>query len=253
MRPPLILAYHMIADVASEHDPDNLAIAPDKFCWQIESLLARDYEFVALSEFVRRLRDGSPPQQTCVLTFDDGSADDATLLPELLRSFGDLPATLFVCPGMLGEDYPWLSHRSGARFMAEDELLDVAKLPMIEIGSHTNRHARLSNAGAAQALEEMSSSKRRLEELIGEPVDTFAYPFCDYSPDCPGAAELAGYSCAVTCGARGGWHPYELKRQMMDRDDGRIAFGLKSRDLFHTVKESPPWRLARRVRDRVLR
>ena len=84
-----------------------------------------------------------------------------------------------------------------------------------------------------------------LEDLIGGRVTSFAYPYCRYSAACPAAARRAGYSCAVTCGARGSWDPYELQRQMMDRADGRLAFALKSRAAYHAATASPPARLLR--------
>jgi len=84
----------------------------------------------------------------------------------------------------------------------------------------------------------MSTSKAELEQLIGVPVRTFAYPRCFYSPAAPGAAEKAGYIAAVTCGARGSWQPFELKRQAMASFDGRLAFELKSRGWWYPLQQS---------------
>ena len=94
----------------------------------------------------------------------------------------------------------------------------------------------------------MCSSKEALEELLGEPVETFAYPFCRYSAACPAAAERAGYLAAFTCGGRGGRQPFELRREMMDRADGRLAWALKARRRYHETLELAPVRLARGAR-----
>jgi peptidoglycan/xylan/chitin deacetylase (PgdA/CDA1 family) len=247
LRPPLVLAYHALGDVRPEHDPDRLVIKEVDFRAQVESLLERRYELVKLAEFARRLRAGTSLDGVCALTFDDGSVDNALVLPVLLEALG-VPATLFVCPGLLGEPYPYLAPEANVRLMNREELEQTAALEYIEIGSHTNRHIDMTHIGGQEAYDEMTSSKQALEQLIGKPVESFAYPFCRYSPACPPAAERAGYTSAVTCGLRGGWRPYELRRELVDPSDGQLRFALKSHGLFRPLVDSPPARLARRLR-----
>jgi peptidoglycan/xylan/chitin deacetylase (PgdA/CDA1 family) len=240
---PLVLGYHCLGTIAREQDPHHLVVSPERFRGQVQRLLGQGYEFVALSEFAARLRAFGPPAGVCALTFDDGTVDNAVLLPRLLETLG-VPATLFVCPGLLGRPYPWLAPESRVRFMSEDELRAVARLPFIEVGSHTLEHPDLSDATADEAYRELAGSKRALEDLIGRPVQTFAYPFSRYSPACPAAAERAGYTCAVTGHGKGGWRPYELRREDIASWDRRITLALKSRGMFHSLLRSPPGRLA---------
>ena len=122
-------------------------------------------------------------------------------------------ATVFVCPGMLGEPHPSFHRDAGVRLMTAEELRRLADFDSIEIGSHTRRHTNLGEADAGQAYEEMVASKHELEELIGRTVSSFAYPYCSYSRACPEAAKRAGYKVAVTCAPRGGWRRYELYRE----------------------------------------
>ena len=139
MRPPLVLAYHALGEVRREHDPEGLVISPVELRKQVERLQEREYEFVTMTEFGRRLVESRPLHGVCALTFDDGSLDNGTLLPSLLRALG-VPATLYVCPGLLGEPHPWVRPEAGLRLMNLNELRAVAELPLIEIGSHTNGH-----------------------------------------------------------------------------------------------------------------
>jgi peptidoglycan/xylan/chitin deacetylase (PgdA/CDA1 family) len=247
LRPPLILTYHSLGDVAREHDPDDLVIREEIFTAQVESLLERRYEFVKQGEFARRLRAGAPLEGLCSLTFDDGGVDNALILPILLEQLG-VPATLFVCSGLLDKPHPYLDPRAHVRLMNEEELRRTAALDYVEIGSHTRTHMDMTHIDADSAYEELAASKRALEELIERPVESFAFPFCRYSPACPPAAERAGYTSAVTCGLRGGWRPYELRRELVDPGDGRLRFALKSHGVFRPLVDSPPARLARRLR-----
>jgi peptidoglycan/xylan/chitin deacetylase (PgdA/CDA1 family) len=238
-----VLAYHAVGEVAPEHDPDHLVQAPDKLEWQVGRLVARGYEFVTASEFARRLRAGGTLAGVCALTFDDGTLDNLTVLPEILARLGELPATVFACPGLLGGEDPYIAPESGVRLMDADELRELAGRGF-EIGAHTNRHTDLADATPEKAYAEMSSCKSALEEILGKPVETFAYPFCRYSAACPGAAERAGYLAAFTCSGRGGRLPFELRREMMDRRDGRVAWALKSRRRYHETLEMAPVRAA---------
>jgi peptidoglycan/xylan/chitin deacetylase (PgdA/CDA1 family) len=241
-----VLAYHAVGDVAPEHDPDHLVQPPDKLEWQLRSLGRRGYEFVLAAEFARRVRAGVPLDGVCAVTFDDGTTDNLTVLPEIAGRLG-IPATVFACPGLLGQDDPYIAAESGLRLMAADELRELASLGF-EIGSHTNRHADLEAASAEDAYGDMRTSKEALEELLARPVETFAYPFCRYSAACPAAAERAGYLAAFTCGGRGGRLPFELRREMMDSADGRLAWALKTRRRYHETLELAPVRLARGAR-----
>ena len=243
--PPLVLAYHSVNRVAREHDPSSLVVAPSRFRLQVQSLLGRGYAFVKVTDFADRLRASGPPAGVCAVTFDDGSAD--SLLIDLLRDLG-VPATLFVCPGLLGQPHPWLHRESGVRLLSADALREVARLPFIEIGSHTNEHTDLSAATENEAYRELSSSRQALEDLLNIRVTSVAYPFCHYSAACPRSAQRAGYTCAVTCEGRGGWLPFELRREAIAAWDGRLSFALKSRGGAHMAHRSQVGRLALRVR-----
>lgn len=243
MRPPLVLAYHGLGSYPRELDPFNLMLEPDRLRAQIRALTRRRYRFIALSEFARLVEDGTPPDGVCALTFDDGTADNLEILAPMLAELG-APATVFVCPGLLGTSHFAMPAAAEVRLMDADELRELASSPLVEIGSHTNRHTDLSSASAEEAHQEMSSSKHALEELIQQPVDSFAYPKCGYSPPCPDAARRAGYAVAVTCAGRGGWRLFDLARESIDSLDGELTFALKSRGLFMPLKNSLPGKMA---------
>src|SRR5205823_3088209 len=116
-------------------DPEGLMVPPDELRAQIEHLRDRNYRFVTSSEFAARLHAGASLNGICALTFDDGSVDNATVLPDILASL-DVPATLFVCPGLLGKPHPWIEPEAGVRLMDRDKLYYTSQLDFIEIGAH---------------------------------------------------------------------------------------------------------------------
>lgn len=246
-----MLAYHAVGDVAPEHDPDHLVQSPAKLEWQLGRLARRGYEFVTASDFARGLRAGAALDGVCAVTFDDGTIDNLTMLPAILERLGGIPATVFACPGLLGQADPYIAPESGLRLMDAAELHELVRLGF-EVGAHTNRHVDMAAMSAEQAYAEMASCRQALEETLGRQIETFAYPFCRYSAACPGAAERAGYLAAFTCSGRGGRQPFELRREMMDSGDGRIAWALKSRGRYHETLELPPVRAALAARRRVV-
>lgn len=249
--PPVILGYHGIADIDVGHDPVRLFVSPARFRRQVKSLLRRRYRFLTVADFVAEQSAGKDLTRTCVLTFDDGSSDMFTNLLPILEEL-DVPGTVYVCPGLLGEPYPWLAPEAGVRFLTKPELLELATSPLVEIGSHTVKHTELDQASAEMAYEEMIRSKSMLEDMLGAEVPSFCYPRCHYSPTCPDAARRAGHTSAVTCGVRGSWDPFELKRESFHRNDGPVTFGLKSRSLYYGIRDNPAAR-AVRVATRPLR
>jgi peptidoglycan/xylan/chitin deacetylase (PgdA/CDA1 family) len=244
MRPPLVLAYHSLGSCPRELDPYHLVVAPAQFRAQISLLRRRGYRFVSLSEFVATIDGGKPTAGTCAVTFDDGTLDNLEVVAPLLAELV-VPATFFVCPGLLGEPHFAMPPQAGIRLMNAEELRTLASAPLASIGSHTLMHTYLESASAEEAYREMIDSKLALEELLQRPVDSFAYPRCAYSPVCPDAARRAGYAVAVSCGARGSWSPFELARESVDSLDGRLTFALKSRRLFMPLRNSLPGRAAR--------
>ena len=180
------------------------------------------------------------------LTFDDGTVDQGTLLPGLLEEL-DVPGTVYVCPGLAGDPYPWAAPDAGVRFMSEADLVALDSHPLTEIGAHTNRHTELHEADSEMAFEAMTSCKQTLESLLGGEIVSFCYPRCHYSTAAREAAPRAGYTSAVTCGLRGSGNAFELRREVFHTDDGPWVTRLKLRGAYAGLGGGLAKRGARRV------
>ena len=66
------------------------------------------------------------------------------------------------------------------------------------IGSHTRTHVSLPMESTESAVDELSDSKRVLEQHLGEPIDHFAYPGGQFTPAVVEAIEQCGYRYAYT-------------------------------------------------------
>jgi len=241
----LIMGYHGIGAMSRRHDPIDLYVRPELVRVQVRRMLERGYEFVSMREFAARLRaEGGPPPGVAALTFDDGTVDHLTVLPQVLEDLG-VPGTVFVCPGLAGQLYPWAAPEAGVRFMTEPEIRRLGEHPLIEVGAHTNDHFELDDADAETALDQMVACKATLESLLGDEVLSFCYPRCHYSEAARDVAPVAGFTSAVTCGFRGSWEPYELKREVMHGTDGALVSALKMRGLYLRLGLSLPAKMLR--------
>jgi peptidoglycan/xylan/chitin deacetylase (PgdA/CDA1 family) len=61
--------------------------------------------------------------------------------------------------------------------MSEDQLRDLAAMPLQEIGAHTRTHLQLRDQAESLQREEVLGSVGDLTSIIGRPVRSFAYPF----------------------------------------------------------------------------
>jgi peptidoglycan/xylan/chitin deacetylase (PgdA/CDA1 family) len=183
-----VLGWHRI-DV----EGGRLAVHPAIFSRQAEILAAERDKFpVVPIEQARAMFAAQKRHARCVvLTFDDAWADNhAHALGPLRRHH--LPATLYAPSRLLG--------RPG--YLTRAQLLEMDAAG-ITIGAHSRTHADLRVCSPNELEQEVRGSKEDLEDLIGKPVTSFAYPAGLLDNGVVAAVASAGFTCAVT--SRPGW------------------------------------------------
>lgn len=119
-----------------------------------------------------------------LVTFDDGNASDHEIAFPALMKRG-MRAVFFVCSGRIGQP----------GFLNIDQLRALQAGGMT-IGSHGVRHKAWRDLGRSELEEEVSGSRKALEEMCGKTVDLAACPFGGYDRRVLSALRNAGY-CAV--------------------------------------------------------
>jgi peptidoglycan/xylan/chitin deacetylase (PgdA/CDA1 family) len=220
--PPLILAYHGVADVPLAEDPLRLFVRPADLKAQIRALRAWGYRLTTFGELAEHTRAGTT-RGWAALTFDDGFADNLSTLAPLLKEL-DAPATVFLISSLLGRPHP---SAPGARLLTREEVATLAQTG-IEIGAHTVTHARLDGLSYEQALDELAGCKAQLEEVKGVQVTSAAYPYGAAGPETAAACREAGFRAACRTSGEGSWSdPFLLPRQAMGNRDTLTGLWLK--------------------------
>ena len=68
----------------------------------------------------------------------------------------------------------------------------------IQFGAHTCTHPLLTAVSPTQAEEEITFSRKQLEEGLGMSIDLFAYPYGEYDPSVQAMVQQAGFAAGCT-------------------------------------------------------
>ena len=91
--------------------------------------------------------------------------------------------------------------RTSHRTLSHDEISELERGGLVEVGSHTITHTMLSTVSAIEQELELQKSKADLEKIVNHPVTSFAYPYgseTDYTTDTVTLVREAGFQCACS-------------------------------------------------------
>lgn len=133
---------------------------------------------------------------------------------------------------------PSLSRRT----MTAGEIRVMGQEGVMEIGAHTVDHPPLPAHESGVQSAQILGSRDRLQQILGLPVPTFAYPHGEYSPETIRILEEAGFECAVTVEQKlAGRHSDAMKLPRFGvKDVGGEAFLSQLEHWFGLPVESAP-------------
>ncbi len=103
-----------VARIVTFHAVGVSSCSTAAFTAQLE-YLRRHFHVVPLAELVQALRNGRPDiAHWIALTFDDGTRNNGSVAAPILKRLG-LPATFFVCPGLVGRGVWLWNHEARER------------------------------------------------------------------------------------------------------------------------------------------
>lgn len=238
-----ILMYHRIGDF-----PQRMPSHRGQYCHrprfaaQMKMLRRFGYTVVSLDMAVAALRGETRlPGKAVALTFDDAYVDFLECAAPVLQAFG-YPATVYAVAGMLGGTSSWVVPEgiAPAPLMNAAQLREVRRLGFT-VGSHSVSHPRLATLETPRVAAEITDSKRILEDVLGERVDHFCYPYGSHDIRAVDAAAHAGYVTGTTClraVATPGFDLLSLPRKPVSQ--GNTALGVLWKLLTKNAPRHPP-------------
>lgn len=207
--------YHSVGYVNSKEDPYRLNIFPEVF----------DKHLKVISKYRDKIE----------ITFDDGFGNNFENVFPTLKKY-NLNATIFLVTdfidGKFGpENFAGKSFKERPLTWEEIRIMDRTG---IKFGSHSKTHSLLTKLSKDELGRELIDSKRRIEEMLGHKIDSFAYPFGGMDSFNDQTREVlmeAKYNCAYTnIMGRNPANPsdkFTIRRTRVYRDDGPFKLRMK--------------------------
>jgi peptidoglycan/xylan/chitin deacetylase (PgdA/CDA1 family) len=199
-----VLNYHSIGVAPG----NTYVLHPDTFARQMDFLAAHHYTPMTLAEFASVITNKRPsPAHPVLLTFDDGYANNAEVALPILQQHG-FPATLYLSTGLINTP----------SYLTWQQIKQLSAAGW-DIASHTVTHPHLPKLSKKAQREEIIAARAKIEQELGKPANTFAYPYGDYNRKTLRILKKADFSFAFT--THPGWAssdqpPLELHRIVVD-------------------------------------
>jgi peptidoglycan/xylan/chitin deacetylase (PgdA/CDA1 family) len=197
----MLLMYHHICpreNVPATGDQADIEgwaynLEPQHFEFQLKLLMKQGFEFVPISEYIRRCEEGHLDWGVVSVTFDDGWLDNYQYAYPILADLG-IPATIFVPSGKM-------AHVSSPLRIGDAQMRELAENGMT-IGAHSRTHQNLTGLSELSLRMETKGCKDDLEQRLGRLVECFAYPGGRFSRRVVEAVESAGFraACSIISG-----------------------------------------------------
>jgi peptidoglycan/xylan/chitin deacetylase (PgdA/CDA1 family) len=215
-----ILCYHRIAELPPDHPLRPYSVTPSTFARQMAYLAVRGYRCVALASLAAAPQAGG--QRCFALTFDDGALDCYETALPICQSYG-FHLTVFPVSR-------WLADLDAADAALGPVLSSAHVLQMrrrgVSFGGHSRTHRRLIDLPTEEVRTEICGCKMDLEQVLGESVTIFAYPFGLSTPAVRATVATCGYTLAVAVD-NGSEERFNLRREPVGFDDTLLSFAWK--------------------------
>jgi peptidoglycan/xylan/chitin deacetylase (PgdA/CDA1 family) len=208
-----ILLYHHVAS-APPGDSAQAAIyyvPPADFELQMQALQAWGYHTISISLLAEAIQHSAAlPAHPIVITFDDDNLDVYINAFPIMQKYG-----------FTGVMYVVVDRMQTAGYINADQLKALAAAGW-ELGDHSLTHLDLRQEHDRLGIE-LAQSRLILQQAVGVPVNTFAYPFGAEDSIVISQVRADGYTAAVGLG--GGWQQgsgnlyYLSRRPVLAGDD----------------------------------
>lgn len=228
-----ILCYHQFT--SKKRSLNSMMVTRNNFAQQMAYLKDNGYQVIPLSDVGPFLQGKKPlPEKSVVITVDDGYASFYQVAYPILKQYG-YPSTLFVYTDFVGI----------GRALSWQQIEELNNDPLVAIQSHSKSHANLARAADSESEkdyldrleEEVDKPAQILRKKTQHPIEYFAYPYGNSSPELIKILEERDYQMALTVrkGSNPSYSsPYLLRRTMIYGQDSLKSFSSKL-DVFRQI------------------
>lgn len=215
---PILLYHHIaVSPIGSRY-----YVPPDTFDSELKLLHDWGYTTITTSMLVEAITKGAAlPPHPMLITFDDSNEDNYTNAFPIMQKYG-----------FTGVLYVVVQYLDTPNYLTTDQVRQMADAGW-EVGSHSETHIAL--IGDPEVMRyEIVQSRKDLENLLGLPILTFAYPFGAEDSTSGDYVHFGGYIAAM--GANGySWGQGKNNLFMLQRCE------IKGSDTVRSFTRFLPW------------
>lgn len=209
-----ILMYHRFG----ENDVPSTNVTLAQIDAHIAELKSGGYTLLGLPEMVRRLKSNNDfPQKSVGVSIDDAYLSVYTEAWPRFKEAG-IPFTLFVATDSVDQGL--------SRYMSWEQLREMAKDPLVTIGSQTASHLHMIDTDGATNAADIEKSNQRFRQEMGFVPNLMAYPYGEFDDAVVAATRNGGFIAGFGqhSGAVGATDDiYRLARFAMNETYGDLA------------------------------
>lgn len=165
-RGPEVFLFHDILE-RKEDVKSEFALSQDSFEAFLSAQLQKGRKALTFEQLTQMIEGNAPKDKNSFyVSFDDCNTSVFTLAYPFLKA-NAIPFILFITKDLIGKK----------NFLTAEQIMIMAKDPLCTIGSHAVHHKMFRYFTPDEAKAEYEQSRRYLQQLSGQTVDCFAFPY----------------------------------------------------------------------------
>ncbi|MDQ0640925.1 peptidoglycan/xylan/chitin deacetylase (PgdA/CDA1 family) [Pedobacter sp. W3I1] len=195
MNIPIIMLHHI--NNLPGPGLENWSISEEKFILLLNTI--EKHGFTTTTFKLLQAHNYQRRAKAIILSFDDcPGALFEFAIPELLKR--NMKAVFSIPTAQIGGFNQWDVAEQGfasVTLMNAEQLQYLSSLGM-EIASHGQQHLRANKISEQQFVEEITASKKTLEKLLNQKIQTLAYPYGEVPKNYKKLVSQAGYTFGLS-------------------------------------------------------
>jgi len=188
-----ILCYHQIREIKASDSEiiKTYAVTPAAFAEQMKALSDNGFQTILPDQLRDYLLFGEPlPPKPVMITFDDTREEQFRLGAAEMNKY-EFKGVFFIMTVSINRP----------NYMSKEQIKSLSDSGHM-IAAHTWDHLRVTKYEGLDWDEQLVKPKKKLETIIGKPVNYFAYPFGLWNPKAITEIQNRGYEIAFSLSSK---------------------------------------------------
>ncbi len=196
-----ILLYHSIEPECS-NALKEWSVSPQKFEEHLSALNEAGCQTITIDECYDWIYESTPlPKNAILITFDDGYQNFVDYAWPCLQRH-NFTATVYLVANEIGKTNMWDRKYGEVKPLMDWNQILKLREEGVSFGSHSASHPVLTSKTPKFVAEELMQSKEALENIFGEPIKSFAYPYGENNLITRFLTGIVGYDLGLTCASQ---------------------------------------------------